>query len=309
MLLYHLGSLGIAGAAFPAEKIVQSQWATAPIRIDGANQDWQDAPLLTDKGSKAEYALRNDGEFLYILFVFKSLPALSTYEVSGMKVYYDLPGQKSKSTGFHFVKKSMTADQLIANIEKGGEVLTEEKKAEVRKQKGYMTYEGVPLDPKKAAGQQPGVEVEPATFRDRLSPQVSVVEFRIPLARLVEAGAAAVPGESIKLGFEWGGMTSEMRSAYMARHGRFRLPGPGHRRRRPRLPSWDRATRAAEKAAAAAPWAGGPIPGRGSTPSGSMSSWLTRAAERHRPHAGTLTSKILRTRPEEPALPSMMTST
>lgn len=211
-----LGSLAVAGAAFPAEKIVQSQWATAPIRIDGSNQDWQDAPVLMDKVSKAEYSLRNDAEFLYILFVFKSLPALSTYEVSGMKVYYNLPGEKGKSTGFRFVKKTMTADELIANIEKGGEVMTEEKKAEVRKQKGYVTYEGVPLDPKKAA-EQPGGEVEPATFRDRLSPQVSVVEFRIPLARLVDAGAAAAPGTSIKLGFEWGGMNSEMRSAYMAR--------------------------------------------------------------------------------------------
>jgi hypothetical protein len=208
--------LAAAGAAFPAEKIVQSQWATAPIRIDASNQEWQDAAMLVDKGSKAEYSLRNDAQFLYILFVFKSLPALSTYEVSGMKVYYGLAGKKDKSTGFRFVKKSMTADELIANIEKGGEVLTEDKKAEIRKQKGYMTYDGVPVDPGKAA-EQPGPQVEPATFRDKLSPQVSVIEFRIPLARLVDNGAAAAPGASIKLGFEWGGMTAEMRSAYMAR--------------------------------------------------------------------------------------------
>jgi len=211
------GCLGLAGTASPAEKIVQSQWAAAPIRVDGANQEWQDAALLMDKTSKAEYALRNDGESLYILFVFKSLPALSTFEISGMKVYYSLAGKKGKSLGYHFVKKSLSADDLIANIEKGGEVLTEEKKAEIRKQKGYMTYEGVPVDSKKAAGQPAAAEVEPPTFRDKLSPQISVVEFRIPLAYLVEAGAAAAPGASLKLGFEWGGMTAEMRSAYMAR--------------------------------------------------------------------------------------------
>ena len=210
-------SLGLAGTAFPAEKIIQSQWAAAPIRVDGANQEWQDATLLVDKGSKAEYALRNDGENLYILFVFRSVTALSTYEISGMKVYYGLAGKKNKSTGFRFVKKTMTADELIANMEKGGEVLTEDKKAEVRKQKGFMIYEGVPVDPKKAAEQPADDAVDPATFRDKLSPQISVVEFRIPLARIVEAGAAAAPGASIKLGFEWGGMTAEMRSAYMAR--------------------------------------------------------------------------------------------
>jgi hypothetical protein len=212
-----LGFLGLAGTGFPAETIVQSQWAAAPIRVDGANQEWQDAALLLDKGSKAQYALRNDGKFLYILFVFKTLPALSTFEVSGMKVYYSLSGKKDKSMGFHFVKKSMTADELIANIEKGGEVLSDEKKAEVRKQKGYMTYEGVPVDPKKAAGQPAAGEVEPPTFRDKLSPQISIVEFRIPLARLVDGGEVAAPGAALNLGFEWGGMTSEMRSAYMAR--------------------------------------------------------------------------------------------
>jgi hypothetical protein len=212
-----LASWGLVGAAFPAEKIVQSQWATTPIRLDGTNQEWQDATLRMDKTSKAEYALRNDGEFLYILFVFKSLPALSTYEMSGMKVYYALAGKKDKSIGFHFIKRSLTADELIANMEKGGQVLTEEKKAEIRKQKGYMTYVGEPIDPEKAAEQLAAGKVELPTFRDRLSPRVSVVEFRIPLARLVEAGATAAPGASIKLGFEWGGMTKEMRSAYMAR--------------------------------------------------------------------------------------------
>jgi hypothetical protein len=217
LFLILLAILGLVLAASPAEKIVQSQWATAPVRIDGANQDWQDAAMLVDKESKAEYALRNDGEFLYILFVFKSLPALSTFEASGMKIYYGLAGKKDKSIGFHFIKRSLTADELIANMEKGGVVLTEEKKAEVRKQKGYMTYEGVPVDPKKAADLRAAGKVEQPTFRDKLSRQISVVEFRIPLARLVDGGAAAAPGAALKLGFEWGGMTSEMRSAYMAR--------------------------------------------------------------------------------------------
>jgi hypothetical protein len=210
-------SLGFAGAAFPAEKAVQSQWATAPVRVDGGNQDWQDAALLSDKGSKAEYALRNDGEFLYILFLFKSPLSLSTYEVSGMRIYYSLAGKKAKGAGFHFVKRSLSADELIAGIEKGGEALTEEKKAEIRKQKGYMTYVGEPIEGKKAAAPAAAGTDEPPTFRDKLSPQLSVVEFRIPLAGLVEAGQTAAAGGALKLGFEWGGMTAEMRSAYMAR--------------------------------------------------------------------------------------------
>ncbi len=211
------GILGLVLAASAAEKIVQSQWAEAPVPIDGAIQEWQDAAIHEDKVSQAEYALRNDGEYLYIVFVFKTLPALSTYEMSGMKVYYSLAGKKNKSAGFHFVKKSRTADELIASLEQSGNVLTEEKKAELRKQKGYLTYEAVPIIPKRGGSQPPASEGEFATFRDRLSRQNSVVEFRIPLARLVEAGATVGPGASLKLGFEWGGATGATRSAQMAR--------------------------------------------------------------------------------------------
>jgi hypothetical protein len=211
------GLLGFVPAASTAEKTVQSQWAKTPVQIDGLNQEWQGAPFLGDKSSQAEYAIRNDGENLYIVFVFKSLPALSTLEISGMKVYYSLAGKKSKSAGFHFVKKARTADEFIAALEKSGNVLTDEKKAEIRKQKGFLTYEAEPITPKGGASQPPAGEGEHPTFRDKLSRQISVVEFRIPLARLAEAGATAGPGASLKLGFEWGGATAAIRSAQMAR--------------------------------------------------------------------------------------------
>jgi hypothetical protein len=215
-----VGMAAIAPSLFSAEKVVPSQWAAAPVRVDGANQEWQDAAMILEKGSQAEYSLRNDDKYLYILFVFKSIPALSTFEMSGMKLYYSFDGKKSKSDGFHFVKKTITADELIANLEKNGETLTDEKKAGIRQQKAYMIYEGMALDPSKPAPLVTDGPADPPTFRDKLSQKMSVIEFRIPLARLAQAGGAvAAPGAKLKLGFEWGGMTSEMRSAYMARMG------------------------------------------------------------------------------------------
>jgi hypothetical protein len=214
------GIAALAPSLFSAEKVIQSQWAAVPVRVDGTNQEWQDAAMIVEKVSEAEYALRNDDKYLYILFVFKSIPALSTFEMSGMKVYYSFDSKKNKSDGFHFIKKTITGDQLIANLEKNGEVLTDEKKAGIRQQKAYMVYEGMPLDPLKPAPPVAAGPADPPTFRDKLSQKLSVVEFRIPLARLVQAGGAvAAPGSSLKLGFEWGGMTAEMRSAYMARMG------------------------------------------------------------------------------------------
>jgi hypothetical protein len=212
-----VGIAVLAPSLFSAEKVISSQWAAVPVRVDGANQEWQDAAVIVEKGSKAEYALRNDDKYLYILFLFKAVTALSTYEMSGMKVYYSFDGKKSKSDGFHFVKKTITADELIANLEKNGETLTDEKKAGYRQQKAYMIYEGMPLDPSTPAPPGTAGPADPPTFRDKLSQKLSVVEFRIPLARIVQPGAVAAPGASLKLGFEWGGMTPEMRSAYMAR--------------------------------------------------------------------------------------------
>jgi hypothetical protein len=212
-----VGIAALAPSLFSAEKVIPSQWAAAPVRVDGTNQEWQDAAMIVEKGSTAEYALRNDDKYLYILFVFKSIPALSTFEMSGMKLYYSFDGKKNKSDGFHFIKKTITGDELIANLEKNGETLTDEKKAGIRQQKTYMIYEGMALDPSKPAPPVTAGPADPPTFRDKLSQKISVVEFRIPLARIAQAGAVAAPGSSLKLGFEWGGMTAEMRSAYMAR--------------------------------------------------------------------------------------------
>ncbi len=223
-----VGFASLAPSLVSAEKVIPSQWAAAPVRIDGANQEWQDAAIIVDKVSRAEYALRNDDKYLYILMVFKvyslrlgervqNIASLSTYEISGMKVYFSFDGKKDKSNGFHFVKKTITADELIANLEKGGEVLTDEKKAGIRQQKAYMIYEGLPLDPSKPAPPVASGPADTPTFRDQLKRELSVVEFRIPLAYLAQAGAVAAPGANLKLGFEWGGMTKEMRSAYMAR--------------------------------------------------------------------------------------------
>ena len=68
-----VGIAALAPSVFSAEKVIPSQWAAVPVRIDGANQEWQDAAIIVEKGSKAEYALRNDDKYLYILFVFKAL--------------------------------------------------------------------------------------------------------------------------------------------------------------------------------------------------------------------------------------------
>lgn len=217
-------AVSLAGPALPkdAAKPIDSAWAAAPLKIDGSGQDWQGAVFLTDADSKAEYAIRNDGKNLYILFVFKTPEAASTIEATGLKVYYGAADKKSKDRGVRFVKTSVTADVLIASLEKRGEALTEARKTELRQKKEYTLFETEVINPKKtAAPADPAVQNDPPEFRSvRSQGQGLVYECRIPLDRTNQpGGVGAGPGGTVKIGFDWGGLTAEMKRNMMAPSG------------------------------------------------------------------------------------------
>ena len=197
----------LAVPAFSKDTPVSSAWASAPVKIDGQGLEWQNIPKLTDKDSKAEYAFLNDGQNLYIFFDFKTPEAASTIEATGMKVYYGVADKKSKDRGMHFLKKSVTADGLIANLENQGETLTEARKAELRQKKEYILFEADVINPKKVpAPTDPAVKTEPPVFHSvRAQGQGLIYECRIPLSRTNQPGGVGVgPGDTIKLGFDWG---------------------------------------------------------------------------------------------------------
>ncbi|MEW5902347.1 MAG: hypothetical protein AB1715_12855, partial [Acidobacteriota bacterium] len=64
-------------------------------------------------------------------------------------------------------------------------------------------------------------DVEPPVFRVMAKEKTVIYEFRVPLAGrdAHPAGIGAQPGSTIKVGFEWGGMTKEMREAMLAKLG------------------------------------------------------------------------------------------
>jgi hypothetical protein len=211
-----VAALGAAGLA--KDTVVASQWAAGPVKIDGLDQDWQDATFLTDPGSKAQYAVKNDGKNLYFLFLFKDPAVESTIEYTGMKVFLNTEGRKSKDLGVHFTKKEVTAEALISSLEKTGEVLTDERKAELRKQGVFHMFDADVINAKKAeAPADPTVKTDPPAYRSARNQRVLCWELRIPLSRINQAGGiGSEPGRTIKLGFEWGGMTAQVMKEMMA---------------------------------------------------------------------------------------------
>jgi hypothetical protein len=206
-----------------AGDIVESKWTASPPIIDGTNEEWLEGALTTEKDVDVDYAFRNDGRNLYVLFIFKNPKFLSSVNITGITLYTSTSGKKDKDWGVKFTKKTVNGEQLIAHLEKQGQTLTEENKKEILAKPRYIIYAATAINKK-------GEEVFPSSaspdvdlpgFKIGNQQNLMVYEFRIPLCsrELHPAGIGTEPGKDIKVGFEWGGMTKEMKEAMRGRGG------------------------------------------------------------------------------------------
>lgn len=218
-----IAALAIAGMlcvnTAAAEETVLSVWTGEPVRIDANIDQWVGQPFYKEESVNLDYAFRNDDKNLYILFIFQDPQFLSSIEFSGVKIFYNLDGRKRKNTGVHFTRKQVPAEELIARMEKEGDVLTEQQKAEMMARQTFILYDGEVLSPKRQVSLGQKDDSQPPNFRFARGTEKSFVfEFRIPLSRSEQpAGIGVLPGQNLTLGFEWGGMTPEIQRNIMAR--------------------------------------------------------------------------------------------
>jgi hypothetical protein len=210
-------------ALLSAAEIVQSKWAAPPPNIDGQIEEWQGDTMSIQKNVKVEYALRNDGSNLYVLFIFKDPKYLSSIEMTGMTMYASTSGKKDKDYAVKFTRKTVSGEQLVAYMEKQGQPLAEERKQELIDKPQFVVFEATAINKKGEeifpAGPVPDVDL-PGFRYGKLDDQI-VYELRVPLCSrdLHPTGIGAEPGNDVKLGFEWGGLTEEMRAAMRGRGG------------------------------------------------------------------------------------------
>jgi hypothetical protein len=201
--------------SLPAENIVQSTWTASPPQIDGQSEEWQGDAMAFEKSVGVDYAFRNDGRNLYVLFIFKEPKFLSSIDMTGITLYANTLGKKDKDWGVRFVKKTVNGEQLIDYMEKMGQPLTEERKLELKNKPQFIIFAATAVNKKGEdifpAG--PIQEIDLPGFRIGRQQNLVLYEFRIPLAsrEVHPAGIGTEPGEDIKIGFEWGGMTKEMK--------------------------------------------------------------------------------------------------
>ncbi len=206
---------------FPQPKPLESRRAAQPAQIDGQDEEWSKDALYFEKSARVQLAFQNDQENLYVLLVFEEPKSLSSIEQTGITLSFNAEGKKKKEKGIHFFKKMLTPEETIAELEKEGQILTDEQKESIRAKAGALVFIAEPI---KEKGQPEETEfgapagLRPA-FKAMSEGQRVVYEFRIPLApsELQTMGIGASPGQTIAVHFEWGGMTEEMRKAMQAR--------------------------------------------------------------------------------------------
>ncbi|RPI71693.1 MAG: hypothetical protein EHM45_23205 [Desulfobacteraceae bacterium] len=202
-----------------AQDIIKSEWAVAPLNIDGLNTDWAEAVFSPQSKVKADFAFRNDGQNIYLIMIFKDPKFLSSIDATGMKIFFNTEGKKKKDRGLRFFKKMVKPDEFIASLESKGQMISEEEKTKLRTQRALTVFDYellVKEKPQTSSAPQTGAEgIDLPKYRFKRTETGTVYEFRIPLTvdDAHPAGLGVEPGKTVKIGFEWGGLTDEMRAA------------------------------------------------------------------------------------------------
>ena len=205
--------LSISVSAFAKDDVFQSRWISEKIMMDGSDEDWAPEMLQTYEKFSVDYAFKNNKNYMLALFVFKDPQYLTSVNESGIIVWLNTDGKKKKRYGIRFWNMKMTAEQYIKLLETQQGPLSEEQKNDILVKQTYDIPDIKVTNKDAAAELKEEVEVRPAAFETQTFEDRIVYEFAIPLERLYDMapGVGTVPGETIKVGFEWGGITDEMK--------------------------------------------------------------------------------------------------
>jgi hypothetical protein len=211
--------LAVVLVTYAKEKSVESTWASSPLTIDGLVNDWKGDPFHLEKKVKVEYAFRNDSDTLYVFFKFNDIKYLSSIEITGMTLWIDTGGEKNKDLGVKFTKKKISADEYISILEKQQGAISDEQEESLQASEFYFISQAEAVDKKGNPFElgEDGEAVKGSAYNVSVQQDAVTYEFRVPLKNLTGtiAGSEAEPSGIVGVGFEWGGLTDEMRREYM----------------------------------------------------------------------------------------------
>lgn len=204
----------ISCPAFSEEKEILSIWSASPLKINGSDEEWGEAAICFEKKFKVDYAFQNDENNLYVLFKFNDLSYLSSIDDAGMTIWFSIEKKKKKDYGITFIKKKVPTETFLSFLGQQRAALPEEDKERLRKKPFHFIYLTRIIDKKASSPEVVENRESPSPLFVSASAKEKVIyEFIIPLKS--ERGFAAAKGiksgQVIKVGFEWGGLTEEMK--------------------------------------------------------------------------------------------------
>lgn len=195
------------------KKPVESRPLAAPIQVDANPAEWPAESLTLEKDPSVGYAFQNDAANLFILFQFNDAKAMSSVEATGLTLWVNNDGKEKKNYGLHFGRKTVAAADLIKLLEAEGQSLTDDKKKEFLSRPSYQIWACDTIN--KKGEPIPHTGIPGGTFRSAKTAKGAIYELVVPMALLKDPGAEKAwdPSLPVKLDFEWGGLTEDMKRA------------------------------------------------------------------------------------------------
>jgi len=224
----------IIPAAAKDKKPVESRAVASPVQVDGNGTEWPADSLILEKDANVSYAFQNDAANLYVLFQFNDAKSMSSVEATGLTLWVNNDGKERKNHGLHYYRKSVSGAELIKILESEGQTLTEDKKKEFLARPSYAVWACDVINKKGDVVPHPGVTGGTFRMTKAQKPVVSegnapapkaqmtaVYELVVPMALLKDPNTEKKwdPSMLLKIGFEWGGLTEEMKKTEMANLG------------------------------------------------------------------------------------------
>ena len=100
-ILFATGALAlILAGCIPTT--INSHWRSTEITVDGADQDWVNAPGFYDAKSKTLFSVLNDDKYLYLRIKTESRDLPMKVLRRGLTVWFSANGSKTKQFGLNF---------------------------------------------------------------------------------------------------------------------------------------------------------------------------------------------------------------
>ncbi len=204
---------------------VQTRWSPGPVKVDGDMTEWASGSTVYFEDLGVQLGLSNDSQNLYVLFRFSNQAWARAIRRGGVTLWLDNSGKKNKDLGIRYTGgPSMLDLPMQGSSSRGGfrEAMTPEMQQRLAEMEQDPAGQ-ITLIYKKSSQEitlRPHGSGDPAA--GFAAPQgIYTYEFSIPLEKGdgFDCGIGAKPGQTVSLGFEWGGMSKEDRQKMMERMG------------------------------------------------------------------------------------------